>query len=354
MASYDYVSESRVSKFFLRLFLAVLGLAVGLFAYAFAWLSKTNYSNVSIVDQLSGMSVSSEYSDINQMSSGGRIPVYVNDNFPIKRVAKIDNRVDNFLIIGVDSRGEQTARTDTMMVMSVDKRHGAIKLTSLMRDIEVDLPGREGAQDKLNAAYSWGGIGLLINTINENFNLDIQRFMMVDFWSSTKIVDDMGGITINVSEAEVGATNNILGEMNILLDHPTGSGMLTSAGEQTLDGTQAVAWARIRSIDSDHVRTGRQRQVVTAMFEKFSYLSLPKKLSTVTTILEDMETNMTQLDIMGMGFRALGPMNNTMEYNVPKDESMYTTNTSNWNIILNWEAQNADLHRFIFEEAPEK
>lgn len=70
MASYDYVSESRVSKFFLRLFLAVLGLAVGLFAYAFAWLSKTNYSNVSIVDQLSGMSVSSEYSDINQMSSG--------------------------------------------------------------------------------------------------------------------------------------------------------------------------------------------------------------------------------------------------------------------------------------------
>lgn len=351
-ASYSARSESRVGRFFLRLFLAVLGLAVGLFAYVFAWLSKTHYSNVSIVDHLGGATVSSEYSDINQTHSGGRIPVYINDDFPIRKVNKIDNRVDNFLIIGVDSRGETTARTDTMMVMSVDKRHNAVKLTSLMRDIEVDLPGREGAHDKLNAAYSWGGIGLLINTVNENFNLDIQRFMMVDFWSSAKIIDEIGGVYIHVSEAEVEATNNILDEMNILLERPAGTGKLTSAGEQKLDGTQAIAWARIRSIDSDHARTGRQRQVVTAIFSEFSKLSLPKKLSATTTILENMETNMTQFDIMGMGFNALGALNQTMEYKVPKDTSMYTTNTSNWNILLNWEAQVADLHRFIYEEAP--
>ena len=139
---------------------------------------QINYSNVAVVDQLEGKTVSSEYTGDDR---AGHVALYIHKDFPIESVAKIDPLIDNILVIGVDSRGEKTARTDTMMLMSVDRRHNAIKLTSLMRDIEVELPGREGAHDKLNAAYSWGGIGLLINTINQNFNLDVQHFMMVDF-----------------------------------------------------------------------------------------------------------------------------------------------------------------------------
>lgn len=344
--------RSPVGRFFLRLFLAVLGLLVGLFGYTYIWLAKTNYTPVGIVSELKD-AVVGEPGGGTSVSQGGHVKVYVDQDFPIKKVKKIDSRVDNYLIVGIDSRGEEIARSDTMMILSIDKRNKAIKLSSLMRDIQVSLPGREDAADKLNAAYAFGGIGLLINTINEDFKLDIQKFMLVDFWSSVKIVDEMGGVEIPVQENEVAATNDVLDEMNNLLDEGQRADKLTHSGEQLLNGAQAIAWARVRSIDSDHARTGRQRMVVGAILNKFSKLNPLRKLQTATTILEEMGTNMRPLDLMGLGISSLGALKHTMDYKVPENESMYTTNTSNWNIILNWDEQVPALHKFIYEARPE-
>lgn len=343
---------SGVGRFLIRLLLLAAGLCIGLTASVYLWLAKTHYTPVNIVAGGAGVSVSAPAAGAAR-NEIGRIPVYVHPDFPIEKVGKKDWQVDNYLIIGIDSRGEEIARTDTMMVLSVDRRHGAIKLTSLMRDIEAELPGREGERDKLNAAYAFGGVGLLINTVNSLFDLDIQMFMQVDFWSATKIVDTMGGIAIPVSAEEVSAVNDVMGEMNSLMGLDPDADLLTEAGEQQLNGRQTIAWARVRAVGSDHARTGRQRYVVTAILRKFSQLSLPRKLKAATAVLEEMQTNMRPIHLMQMGFGAMFAMRRMMDYKVPADESMYTTDASNWNIVINRALQVPALHQFIYQQIPE-
>ena len=210
--------EQRSKERFIKIFLAILGLAVGLYGSLYAWLAKTHYTPIAVVSDV-GDVVAEDMSLYTEIQSGSHVPVYVDPDFPIQKVPKKDLRVDNYLIVGTDSRGEEVARTDSMIILSVDRRHRVIKLSSLMRDIEVDLPGREGMGDKLNAAYAFGGIGLLINTVNESFDLDIQQFMLLDFWSAVDVVDTMG-VNIDIRDDEVWAVNDVVYEMNSLMGNP--------------------------------------------------------------------------------------------------------------------------------------
>ncbi len=338
----------------IRIVAIALAFLVGFGAAIYFWLGKSEYTPVTVVDP-EGRIVFDAGTRTDQegaYQAQGKVPVHISPDHPIVRRPRKHPAVRNYLIVGTDSRGEEEARTDSMMILSVDARNRVIKLSSLMRDIEVDL-GDYGARSKLNAAYVYGGIGYLINVINKYCDLDIEGFMLVDFWSAMKIVDDMGGVDLTVTEAEVEAVNIVMQEMNNLLERDPGTELLTTAGPQTLTGAQAIAWARVRSVGSDHARTGRQRALVGAVLAKFGSINPLKRLSAATTVIEDMQTNLRPGDLMKLGLGALISRRGTLEYKVPADESFYTTDGDNWNIIVDWDRQRPALHNFIYEVGPE-
>ena len=222
-----------------------------------------------------------------------RVKVYVDERFPILKVERIDPDIENYLLFGIDSRSsyEERARADSIMIVSVDNRNKCIKLTSILRDTQVDIPGRT-SPGKINSAYVFGGIGLFINTINENFCLDIQRFAMVDMWSAEKVIDAMGGLFLRIEENEVEQLNmnlNLTNRIFSKIEKPVSH--IKTAGLVLLNGRQAVAYGRIRKIGSDILRTERQRRILTELIKQFKSTSLSSKMAVVDELVRSFETN---------------------------------------------------------------
>lgn len=279
----------------------------------------------------------------------GRVKVYVNSKFPIVKVEQKDPDVENILLVGLDARAssQYESRTDSIMVVSIDKSNNSVKLTSFMRDTQVKIPGRT-KPTKINAAYVFGGIGLLINTMNNNFELDIQKFAMVDMWSAEKVIDAAGGVTINIKPSEVEHVNKLVNSTNQLfkkISNPATA--LKKSGLQHLDGRQAVAYGRIRYIGNDQERTLRQRTVLSAMIQSFKKSSLSSKMAVFNVGSQAFETNIPKNDLLFLAFDVLAGMKNIQQYRVPEN-GMFTTNTSNWNIIIDFKTQNPALHKFIW------
>ncbi len=350
--------SSKVKNFFIRFFAILLGLFCGVVLYAFKLLGGFNYVMTPIVDEedyelvsvgesgsFSGGDVDSSWAD------GGHTRVYVDPNHPIIKVDQIDPNVENILVFGVDSRGtnDYQCRSDCMMVVSINKKENTVKLISLMRDIGVYIGDTDesasSSLDKLTHAYAYGGVGLMINTINRNFGLDIQRFAMLDFGSAADVIDLVGGITIDVQSSEVKYANACITELNQISgkDAP----LLTSGGTQVLNGTQAIGWSRIRYLDSDFVRTSRQRTVATALISQVSGMSKIYQLGLIEDSAGMFETNMQSLDLTRVGLNAVAGAGNIQEYRVPED-NLYSVQQNPWMMILDWDSQLELLHDFIW------
>ena len=352
--------KSKAGLIIVRIIAAILGLAVGVVLYGYKILGGFNFVSVPVVSEeeydtlevgengsFTGGDVTSDWSD------GGHTRVYVDPAHPIIKVDQIDKNVENILIFGIDSSGtdDVRARSDAMMIMSINKKENTVKLISLMRDIGVYIGDTDETAstslDKLTHAYAYGGVGLMINTINRNFGLDIQRFVMLDFNSAADIVDLVGGVTIDVEPGEVDYANiNITEQSNLLGIEPP---LISSSGEQTLNGVQAIGWSRIRYLDSDFVRTSRQREVATALIQEVSDMSLTDQLAMIEDSAGIFETNMQQLDLARVGVNAVGGSKAMDEYRVPAD-GMYTVQQDPWMMILDWDTQLDELHEFIWGE----
>ncbi len=193
----------------------------------------------------------------------------------------------NYLIIGCDSRnGTDTGRSDTMIVMTVNKETKKIHLTSLMRAIYVIMPEGSGHSDgMLNWAYAWGGPELLIQTIENNFKIGIDHYVTINFESFEEIIDTVGGVSIELTNAEA----NYVARK---------TGIPCSAGVQMLNGQQALAYARCRYIDNDFVRTSRQRNVVEAVIKSMSGSSITELNSLANVLLPAIGTDMSNMQIM--------------------------------------------------------
>jgi LCP family protein required for cell wall assembly len=196
------------------------------------------------------------------------IDVDVDDNIdpaqvemdPIYSLDNIDEKVINILFIGEDTRpGEAGAgRSDTMMLLSYDCETNEAKLISFLRDTYVYIPGRD-TWNRINTAYRFGGIGLAINTINENFDLDIQYYVSTDFSNLQKIVDTLGGLELSITKKEAAFINV----------YTQSSSLPEVDGTYLLDGEQVLAHCRNRKTgDGDWGRTNRQRQVMLAFFNR--------------------------------------------------------------------------------------
>lgn len=172
-----------------------------------------------------------------------------------------NSQVYNLLVIGTDNRGnELNGRSDTMIIVSVNKRNNTIQIVSLMRALYVQIPGREHSM--LNAAFSWGGPRLLIKTIEANFRVAIDDYVVINFTGFERIIDKVGGITVSLTDREAAYLN----------EKTNGTGL--AAGSNQLNGHLALWYARTRKIDSDFTRTSRQRTVIEALIQKAGQMSL--------------------------------------------------------------------------------
>ena len=337
--------------------LAFAGLAVGLLIYVFILLGQPLRTSIAIVDadsveviSLDDIQLTEDSSDSVAWDQGGRTRVYVHAGFPIKKIKQKDPDVETILVFGVDSRraSDVVCRADTIILVTINKSAGSLKLTSILRDTQVDISGRS-KPNRINAAYAFGGVGLLINTINETFDLDIQRFAMFDFWSAANLIDSLGGVELDVSQAELPYLNLNLQEQNKLVPNATQSPLLTEPGLQLLNGQQAIAWARIRKLDSDYMRASRQRTVMTSLISKYADSSMAGLISLTNSGLSAFETNMSSSDMLRIGINSLPLAKKLEDYRVPED-GMFTINTDPWVMIVDWEEQVPALHDFIWSK----
>lgn len=199
--------------------------------------------------------------------------------------------VKNILLVGQDRRGSKgRARSDAMIMVTFNTKAKTITLTSFMRDAYVRIPGYKS--HKLNHAYQYGGFSLLNETLRVNFGVEIHGNFEVDFQRFQKLIDFLGGVDVSLDQAEVD-----------YLYH--GNGMRWDelhVGVNHLNGEQALAFARLREIDSDYQRTNRQRKVIMSVMQAYKNQPLDQLLPVLEETLGIVTTNMENDDIVGLAF----------------------------------------------------
>ena len=211
-----------------------------------------------------------------------------------------DDQIINIALFGVDSRTTAIrGRSDAVIILTVDKRHGKIKMTSVLRDSSIVIDGR--GEDKIAHAYAYGQAELAIKTLNQNFNLNISEYVSVNFSSLAHIIDEVGGLDIEITERERQEINRLIqlptsGYYGLGLDRT----LVRDTGLVHLNGTQALTYARIRKIDSDNKRAERQQIVLDKLFQKAKSMSKSEYPDLIRTILPMLETSLSYSDIIGM------------------------------------------------------
>lgn len=212
--------------------------------------------------------------------------------------------VENILLIGLDGTNDKLPkRSDTMIILTIDKLNKSLKLTSLARDTLVKIPRR--GEEKLTHAYAYGQEELLMQTINENFDLDIKDYAVVNFKSFIDIVDIIGGVDINVNEKEIYHLNEVIKECyGVNHDDTKNIEYITTSGNHNLNGYQALAYARIRKLDTIYKRDERQRLILTNIAHKLSDVSISKYPQIAKSILRHIKVNIAFNKIIDLAFIA--------------------------------------------------
>ncbi len=207
--------------------------------------------------------------------------------------------VFQLLLIGTDTYSTKSrGRSDVMMLAQLDPKNKTVKLVSFLRDMYVKIPGK--GSTRMNAAYVYGGPDLLIKTLKENFGIEPDAYVSVNFSRMAKLIDAIGGVEIEVSSRERTQLNSILQYYNMKMGKRQNSGLLKKSGLQNLTGDQALSFSRIRKIDSDFNRTDRQRTVVEAAFRKIMTMSWDKIGDLVLDNLDNVVTNISAADAISL------------------------------------------------------
>ena len=204
-----------------------------------------------------------------------------------EKLSQYDDKITNIALFGIDAEDGGVGRSDSIIIATLDFHNKKLKLTSIMRDSYVDIDGY--GTDKINHAYAFGGAELAIKTLNQNFNLNIEDFVAVNFTTMPKIIDKIGGITVDITSEEVSYIQGI-----------------ESAGTYNLTGDQALDYSRIRyATGGDYVRTERQRTVLTKIFEKILAMNPTKYPGLLSEVLPMVKTNFNSAEILELGTEVL-------------------------------------------------
>ncbi|MDV3427842.1 MAG: LCP family protein, partial [Bacillota bacterium] len=253
---------------------------------------------------------------------------------------------------GVDSREsgmDKGSRSDSIMILSIDKEHNKLKLTSLMRDLYVSVDGH--GKTKITHAYAYGGPQLAVKTINENFGMNIKDYATVDFFGLEKIINSVGGVPINVEKAEIPVMNSYINETSGI--EKVTPPYITKAGLQNLNGIQAVAYSRIRYVgNADYERTERQRKVLEQVIKKVTNGGITKLPSLINTMLPFVETSMSKTDILATGTTVLTKKITALQqFRLPEDGlGQGQTINKVYYLVADLNVAKAHLYKFIYEE----
>jgi LCP family protein required for cell wall assembly len=212
-----------------------------------------------------------------------------------------DKNVFNILLIGSDTRRSGGAgRSDAMILVSINKKTKKIIVTSILRDIFLQIPGKKNS-NRINAAYAFGGADLLMETIEQNFRIQLDQYVSVDFYAFIDIVDAVEGVTVEVSEKEIPVINDYVMELNRLTGQEETKDCLTEPGILLLSGKQALSYARNRYVgNSDFERTARQRRVLEQIFKKVKSSDLADITDLLNIILPQVTTNLSEGEIFSL------------------------------------------------------
>lgn len=254
--------------------------------------------------------------------------------------------VVNVLLIGADSRqGTNTGNTDVMMLVSLNKKTKQIKLVSFMRDSYLYIEGKNNAYcSKLNAAFSMGGPETLLNTIENNYKIEIDDFVMVNFESFKAIIEAMGGITVDVQKYEANYANN-----RYKLSMPYGD-------DVTLNGEEALAFCRIRGCDADGdvSRTRRQRQVINAMINRVTKASVSDLNKYLNVLLPYIYTGFSKSEVLSLGMKALTngwAFYERSELQIPTPETRTSGSMGSWIWVIDYQLAAQTLQNELYGES---
>ncbi|MDO9493550.1 LCP family protein [Acetobacterium sp.] len=262
------------------------------------------------------------------------------------------HKIVNVAVFGVDGRDDVDGdRTDTIMVATADYEHSKVKVASLMRDTYIYIDKKYG-YDKLNAAYAYGGADLALQTINQNFDTTITDYVTIDFSAMVSMVNAVGGVTIDIETAEeLDWVNEYLVDVNEKV--ATGSPFLEETGSQIVDGSQALAYCRVRYVgDGDFDRTLRQRVVFEQVLSKALDLNLQEQYNLVMATLPYVETSLSTLEIIKYGANlALMPSKDIEQSRFPTDELISLDMLDGVSYVIpNTLVKNIEaLYQFIYE-----
>ncbi len=250
-----------------------------------------------------------------------------------------ETKITNIALFGVDTRSDDefVGRSDSIMVLSIDQNTSTLKLTSILRDSQVVIDGY--GEDKITHAYAYGGPELAIKTINQNFKLDIQDYVTINFAGLEDIIDILGGVEINITEEEKEHMNSSFRVQP----------QLTQSGLVKLTGSQAVAYSRIRYIDSDSMRANRQRNVLEAMFKEVKQMNPLRYPTLLKSVMTLTETSLDYNEILSYAPMMAGQINLEQTY-IPNEQDNPVGGGDPWVWQFDVNASADRLHKFIYGE----
>lgn len=266
----------------------------------------------------------------------------------------LDEGIVNIALFGIDGRDDVDGdRSDTIMIASVDFSTGNVKITSVMRDLMVRIPETEDtypSYEKINSAYSYGGPQLAVQALNENFDLNITDYVVVNFDCLVDTVDALGGVDINVENEDILEwTNKYIDDVNDKVGK--NDPYLETTGEQHVTGVQALAYCRNRYSDSDYKRTERQREVVSQIIQKGMTIDLLQAINLMSDIYPYIQTSLSFSEMSAYAQSFLSADSKAIsDFRISVDKlSSEETLNGTWYLVPNTLADNAlVLHYFIY------
>ncbi len=325
-----------LKKIFLSLILILFLIIIVFFTISNTYLNKINKIDIDKTDLNLSNAVSNQ--ENTQVSDSENI------------INKSNTDINNIALFGIDEPEGNAGRSDCIMLLTIDDKHDCLKLSSIIRDSYVTIP-TQNKKDKINHAYAFGGPKLALQTINENFKLNIDKFISVNFSSLPKIIDDIGGIQLDISDEELKYINNYINELNKL--NATSSPNILASGNQIVDGTQALAYCRIRyTSGGDFERSQRHRTVLSKLLEKANNISITKYPTLLNEILPIIHTNLEKTEIISLALDLTSLKNGTiLQDRFPCDEDGDGKNIDGvYYFVFNEEITSRRIHNFIYGE----
>lgn len=256
-----------------------------------------------------------------------------------------EDKIINILLVGADKRESwsQAGRSDSVMIATMDLKHKELKLTSLMRDMYVSIPGH--GETRFNAAYSYGGVSLLYQTIAENFGIKLDGYAVVDFAAFKNVINTIGGVEVELTQAEYNYLITAYANKKTSVNK-------VKPGKNIMNGTQALAYTRIRQDNQgDFGRTQRQRNVLNAIFKEAKSMSLSELKNLAKEVLPCVVTDVTNEEVFSylMSVIMMGTTE-IQQLRIPVDNGYTQQRINNQAVlVLDWDMNKEALQNFIFQ-----